>query len=93
MDPNQTLRNMRKLADRIIATADHPDTDDALSAVQRMEERAVELSEAFQALDTWIASGGFLPAKWVQPPCKFCGKPAHASLDAATICALRGRDQ
>lgn len=64
MDPNATLLHARDLASKIIETADKPDTDDALSAAQRMEERAIELAEAFQALDNWICGGGFMPVGW-----------------------------
>lgn len=68
MDPDSVLKRARRLAEQIIETVDRgPDTLDALSAVQRMEERAIDLACTFQALDTWIIGGGFPPRGWGGP--------------------------
>ena len=56
MDPDETLKRIRALAARIIAVADKDDED--------MSSEGLELAELVQALDTWIASGGFLPRAW-----------------------------
>ena len=56
MDPNETLEQLRKLfADEEEATSPH------LTALAFEEAR-----DLFQALDGWIASGGFLPDAWKQ---------------------------
>lgn len=52
MDPNETLKRLRKLAKRIGSMAE-PYDDDAL-----------ELAELVDALDQWITNGGFLPRDW-----------------------------
>ncbi len=57
MDPDANLTELRETAARILADAGstthyQPYTD---------SER---LAELVQALDTWIVSGGFLPADW-----------------------------
>jgi hypothetical protein len=49
MDPNANLEEQRRIARRIL------DGDD------RDAERLAELVEA---LDEWLASGGFLPSDW-----------------------------
>ena len=51
MDPNETLRRLRELAERELNA---PDPDHA------------DWAEWFQALDQWITSGGFLPYAWVE---------------------------
>lgn len=49
MDPDETLKSARAAAERV-----HASSDDA----------AIELAEAFEALDGWLSKGGFLPADW-----------------------------
>lgn len=49
MDPNETLRRLRELAERELNA---PDPDNA------------DWAEWFQALDEWISRGGFLPDAW-----------------------------
>ena len=53
MDPNQTLRRLRLLAE-LVTTSGEPDPD------------ANDLAEAFNDLDTWLSKGGFLPNEWWQ---------------------------
>lgn len=51
MDPEETLRRLRVLAENAI--------NDAVA-----DEDAVEMAELFQAMDGWLSKGGFLPAAW-----------------------------
>lgn len=55
MDPNVTLGNIRALAARV---RDEEMENDELFDV------AQNLAEQVQALDEWLASGGFAPAAW-----------------------------
>jgi hypothetical protein len=55
MDPNEALKELIRLADRIM--------DDHWLDAQEQEEFAAH----FQALDDWIRSGGFLPTAWHLP--------------------------
>ena len=57
MDINATLERLRRLAidaTRIAENEPHRDTSHI----------ADEMAELFQALDTWLARGGLLPAAW-----------------------------
>lgn len=54
MDPETTLKEMRRLADLILNT---PERDIA----------GLELAEHVQALDGWLTRGGFRPADWDRP--------------------------
>ena len=53
MDPNETLKKLRKIVAGIINEAD---------GLHR--EKEIEFAEAFEDLDDWICSGGFLPNDW-----------------------------
>ena len=57
MDPNATLQRMRELRRQILA-ADSDERADILASL------AAELAECFDAIDNWLASGGFLPRAW-----------------------------
>jgi hypothetical protein len=58
MDPNEALRNARKALETYRAAQDVDDnTGEQLDA-------ADELADAFEALNGWLSSGGFLPAAW-----------------------------
>ena len=61
MDPTRALQDMRALA-RWVTQAQ----DDRYGAVSAYDfaSKAVELAEAFQDLDTWLAGGGFTPQQW-----------------------------
>lgn len=59
MDPNEALKNARK----------------AIAAMNAADERenqaayvfaAMQLAEAFEALDNWMSRGGFAPQAWRQ---------------------------
>lgn len=52
MDPNETLAIIRGNVNAIVW-----DT----------EADIVELAEAFEALDEWLKTGGFMPADWERP--------------------------
>lgn len=56
MDPDATLRDIRDLIDEINATTDKA----------RLVDLSGQLTEKVEALDTWITSGGFLPASWAR---------------------------
>lgn len=55
MDPNETLRTAQLAAKRVLN-----DGADAADAHQ--------LAEAFDALDSWLRNGGFLPEQWQRNP-------------------------
>jgi hypothetical protein len=52
MDPNKTLEIIRKSVNAIVWDE---------------ETDITELAEAFEALDEWLKTGGFLPADWARP--------------------------
>jgi hypothetical protein len=51
MDPNETLRQIRTLANRILND-------------EYTEYDSLELAELIDSLDNWILKGGFLPNNW-----------------------------
>lgn len=53
MDPNDTLRRLRKL------TAKYTDEADSLDASE-----LVDFAELFRGLDEWLTNGGFKPSDW-----------------------------
>jgi hypothetical protein len=53
MDPTTALKNAREAADAILR-----------SSLDDRAELAVELAEAFEALDEWLSLGGFKPEEW-----------------------------
>jgi hypothetical protein len=52
MDPNANLEELRTLVALILSEDEHEESD------------ALRLAELVEALDGWIAGGGFLPAAW-----------------------------
>lgn len=56
MDPNETLRQIRAIAARILAREGND--------VQETAEDATELALAVDSLDRWLNRGGFLPHDW-----------------------------
>jgi len=56
MDPNEALFYARQSAERILACVDDSEPIDDFDAIR--------LAESLQALDQWIAKGGFLPKRW-----------------------------
>lgn len=54
MDPNETLRQIRRKIKKIL-TDESMETDDF---------DALELAELVASLDNWLKSGGFYPKEW-----------------------------
>lgn len=52
MDPEQTLAELREMVTRVNDGTGRVDVD--------------EFAEKFDALDTWLSKGGFLPGGWSQ---------------------------
>jgi hypothetical protein len=61
MDPNETLKRMRRLLEQryIAEDSDHDNT-------WLDPESADEFAEMFEILDGWISNGGFLPKGWTK---------------------------
>ena len=55
MDPDQALQDGRRAAASVLQAVDG--NGDLIESAER-------LAEAFQALDGWLASGGFKPQAW-----------------------------
>ena len=53
MDPNESLKRARAMLRRYGETGDTADIPDVAT-----------LADAFEALDAWLSSGGFLPTAW-----------------------------
>jgi len=64
MDPNANLSEQRRLAAQFLAIMD--DYDEATGEPTRAirEADVFRLAELVEALDEWIARGGFLPTAW-----------------------------
>jgi hypothetical protein len=56
MDPNENIREQRRIATELIDGGEHTS--------EVWIEKAVRLAELVHALDTWILLGGFLPDGW-----------------------------
>ena len=56
MDPNACLAELIRLAE-------HTVRDESIDD-ESMVHNAIRISELILALDTWLCSGGFLPADW-----------------------------
>jgi hypothetical protein len=62
MDPNANLDQQLDIAKRIQQLAD---SDEPLERfAEKLEALAEELADRVEALDHWLAGGGFLPARW-----------------------------
>lgn len=55
MDANANVKEMRQICRAVIDG--EPTPDEAAAAASRM-------AELFEALDSWLLIGGFLPAEW-----------------------------
>ena len=64
MDPNETLKNIRKLSDEIF---DIDESDEFLPTTEEVVGLACDLAYLVQYLDGWIKKGGFLPDDWIVP--------------------------
>jgi len=54
MDPNETLKEIRELTEKIIKC------DDVVLSAQMADG----IADRFQALDNWLSNNGFLPDDW-----------------------------
>ena len=64
MDPDAALAAARQA--RAVLDADPADLDDGWTDMEQeaRDDAAVDLRDAFVALDEWCSKGGFLPAAW-----------------------------
>lgn len=62
MDPDANLKEQRELASRILHILNT--VGESGKAASLIMEHAARLAELEEALDKWIAGGGFLPAAW-----------------------------
>jgi len=70
MDPDQALKNARLALEQARgAGSDEFDIVVELHALQ-------DLSDAFEALDGWLAKGGFLPKDWEKAEAADCAQKA-----------------
>jgi hypothetical protein len=62
VDPNVALAELREAVEELRSTSNSalgmPGDEAALA------NAAEDVAERFEALDTWLAGGGFLPADW-----------------------------
>jgi hypothetical protein len=63
MDPDVTLKQIRKEAERIMLVADLTNP----SVKKDYMEAAESLAENFINLDSWLSQQGFLPKAWFFP--------------------------
>ena len=63
MDPNANLREQRELAREILELVDRIEYGRDARRIE-LSARAARLAELVEALDQWIAGGGFLPDSW-----------------------------
>jgi hypothetical protein len=68
MDPNETLRRMRELHTQWNEEA-------AIDSV----DLAAAMFDYFDALDTWLSRGGFLPDAWQRQDAYNAGQQAEAT--------------
>ena len=61
MDPNETLKGMRLIAEHFLS--DQPGYQGTPDGEPTMDD-ARELAELVQAIDGWLSRGGFLPDAW-----------------------------
>lgn len=69
MDPNETLRQIRLTMKQMQVE------DGAVGSHRLFHQHARDLVELVEALDGWIANGGFLPDDWgtVPPSLRYAG--------------------
>lgn len=73
MDPNEALKTARALVPEILRLERHP-----------LESN---LAEAFNALDQWLARGGFLPRDW-DPPSRVSPLDWRDVISVGKLCEL-----
>lgn len=62
MDPNQTLRDLRALVEKVLRDCEKSDGTGA------DQDDAHALAEKFLGLDDWLSGKGFLPQDWQARP-------------------------
>lgn len=63
MDPNETLKAMRRLSARLIKQADDSRSHHESGTDETLDAGSC-LASNFQNLDKWLTDGGFLPEEW-----------------------------
>ncbi len=64
MDPNEALKEMKELANAILADDGE---GNRVSPAEELEVFAERLAELTLTLNTWLCIGGALPNDWVSP--------------------------
>jgi hypothetical protein len=66
MDPNANLTEQRRIVAEIIAIQDSANDAGEITeaSLDRQSELGVRLADLAEALDQWLAGGGFLPDAW-----------------------------
>lgn len=65
MDPNETLRQLRRRVQAVQKIEkEATEVGDLPEHREKLLEIAQEMSELFDALDGWCVHGGFLPDAW-----------------------------
>lgn len=66
MDPNSNIAEQLRIVHSIHQINDRCNPDGSLSNVQvaALASHADRLADLVEALDDWIAKGGFLPERW-----------------------------
>lgn len=59
MDPNEALRNCRRIANSLVEKMDADEDLESLPV-----HKVNQLIESFQGLDQWLSKKGFLPKDW-----------------------------
>jgi len=70
MDPNETLASIRNARDDY----------NMASSIGQQDDAAERVIEHFEALDSWLSRGGFLPDAWDSEP-DFTGARPHVNPD------------
>jgi len=67
MDPNAALARVRDAYARLNALFDHADRESLdTDQLEALWINACDLAESTEALDEWLAKGGFLPQDWTR---------------------------
>lgn len=75
MDPNELLEALRDCAQELIGEVENANRVGI--ADFSSSETAYKMAEKFEALDTWLTRGGFLPSDW-----KSQSRNMHERIDA-----------
>jgi hypothetical protein len=62
MDPEATLAILRETSQRVLTMLDNPNPVPGINYA----DYARTIAEHFQALDEWLARGGFQPKDWTR---------------------------